>query len=57
MCTTNDGLEAVVQHTVATPAQRQQLVFVQNGMLLPWLKQHGLEHKTQLLLYMSGRCL
>lgn len=52
VCTTNDGLEAVVTHTA--PAQRQQLVFVQNGMLLPWLQQHGLQHNTQVLLYMSG---
>lgn len=52
VCTTNNGLEAVVTHTA--PAQRQQLIFVQNGMLLPWLQQHGLQHNTQVLLYMSG---
>jgi hypothetical protein len=53
VCTTNDALEDVVLHAVA-PHQRQQLVFVQNGMLLPWLATHGLQHNTQVLLYMSG---
>jgi hypothetical protein len=56
VCTTNDGLEYVLQHTAVTSAQQQQLIFVQNGMLLPWLRQHGLEHNTQVLLYMSGAC-
>lgn len=53
VCTTNDALEDVVLHAVA-PQQRQQLVFIQNGMLLPWLETHGLQHNTQVLLYMSG---
>jgi hypothetical protein len=53
VCTTNDGLDAVLQ--TATPAQRRSLVLVQNGMLLPWLRAHGLQHSvTQALLYMSG---
>ncbi|KAF6264062.1 hypothetical protein COO60DRAFT_269918 [Scenedesmus sp. NREL 46B-D3] len=53
VCTTNNALEDVVQRCVA-PSQRQQLVFVQNGMLLPWLATHGLQHNTQVLLYMSA---
>jgi hypothetical protein len=53
VCTTNDALEDVVLRAVA-PSQRQQLVFIQNGMLLPWLTNHGLQYNTQLLLYMSG---
>lgn len=53
VCTTNDALEHVVLHAVA-PQQRQQLVFIQNGMLLPWLETHGLQHNTQVLLYMSA---
>lgn len=48
------GLDSVMQHTAVTPAQCQQLIFVQNGMLLPWLSQHGLECNTQVLLYISG---
>jgi hypothetical protein len=36
------------------PHQHQQLVFVQNGLLLPWLAKHGLQYNTQVLLYMSG---
>lgn len=55
VCTTNDGLDGVLQHSLTSPQQqRQQLVFVQNGMLLPWLRRHGLHHNTQVLLYMSG---
>jgi hypothetical protein len=54
VCTTNDGLDSVLEHTAVTQAQLHQLIFVQNGMLLPWLKQHGLERNTQVLLYMSG---
>jgi ABC-type taurine transport system ATPase subunit len=53
VCTTNDALDDVVLRAVA-PSQRQQLVFLQNGMLLPWLTAHGLQHNTQVLLYMSG---
>lgn len=52
VCTTNDALQDVLQ---ATPAsQTRDLVFVQNGMLLPWLSQHNLQHNTRVLLYMSG---
>ena len=55
VCTTNDGLDSVLQHSVPlADQQQQQLIFVQNGMLLPWLRQHGLQDNTQVLLYMSG---
>ena len=36
------------------PDKHQDLIFVQNGMLYPWLLQRGLEKNTQVLLYMSG---
>ena len=52
VCTTNDGLGDVVQQL--DPSQHQQLIFIQNGMLLPFLASHGLQHSTQVLLYMSG---
>jgi hypothetical protein len=55
VCTTNDALDSVL-HQV-DHLQHQQLIFVQNGMLLPWLRQHQLDRRcTQVLLYMSGRC-
>jgi hypothetical protein len=53
VCTTNDALEDVVLRAVA-PSQQQQLVFIQNGMLLPWLTTQGLQYNTQVLLYMNG---
>ena len=52
MCTTNDGLDAVLEQT--PPSRRRDLVFVQNGLLLPWLRRNGLQHNTQVLLYMAG---
>ena len=52
ICTTNDALPQVL---ASVPRQqRRQLVFFQNGMLLPWLQQQGLQGSTQVLLYMSG---
>lgn len=58
VATTNDGLDSVLQHTAPTQRQQRQLIFIQNGMLLPWLQQHGLQENTQVLLYMSGEgCL
>lgn len=45
VCTRNDDLDQVV---AATPvARRKDLVFLQNGMLMPWLKAQGLEDNTQ----------
>ncbi|MCO5560184.1 hypothetical protein L7F22_013792 [Adiantum nelumboides] len=32
----------------------KDLVFVQNGMLQPWLKRHNLQNNTQVLLFMSA---
>jgi hypothetical protein len=52
VCTTNDGLDAVLEQT--PPGRRRDLVFVQNGLLLPWLRRNGLQHNTQVLLYMAG---
>lgn len=36
------------------PDQRSDLLFTQNGMLLPLLERHGLACNTQALLYMSA---
>lgn len=52
VCTTNDGLDGVLAMT--PPARRPDLIFVQNGMLLPWLVSNGLGGNTQVLLYMAG---
>ena len=51
VCTRNDDLEAVVGATL--PQRRQDLVFVQNGMLQSWLQQHGLAENTQALIYFA----
>ena len=51
VCTRNDALDAIVE---ATPAHRRgDLVFMQNGMLLPFLEKHGLSDATQVLLYLA----
>lgn len=51
MATRNDALDAVVD---ATPAEsRQDLVFMQNGMLAPWLQARGLSDATQVLVYFA----
>lgn len=56
VCTTNDALHSVLQQV--DPSQHQQLILVQNGMLLPWLRQQQLDrHCTQVLLYMSGKLM
>lgn len=52
VCTTNDALDAVLAAT--PPARRPDLVLLQNGMLLPWLRRHGLEENTQVLLYAAA---
>ncbi|KIY95098.1 hypothetical protein MNEG_12864 [Monoraphidium neglectum] len=52
VCTTNDALDEVI---AATPqGRRGDLVFVQNGMLLPWLRERWLGGNTQVLLYMAA---
>lgn len=51
VCTRNDDLAAVIQ---ATPAHRREdLVFIQNGMLRPLLVEHGLQDNTQALVYFA----
>ena len=51
VCTRNDDLEAVVGATL--PQRRQDLVFLQNGMLQSWLEQHNLQDNTQALIYFA----
>ena len=51
VCTRNDVLGAIVD---ATPASRREdLVFIQNGMLEPWLESKGLRDATQVLVYFA----
>ena len=51
VCTRNNDLQGVVD---ATPASRRQdLVFIQNGMLQPWLDERGLGDNTQALIYFA----
>jgi len=51
VCTRNDVLAAIVD---ATPASRREdLVFIQNGMLEPWLASKGLSAATQVLVYFA----
>lgn len=52
VATRNDSLDGIVD---ATPeARRADLVFIQNGMLQPWLDSRGLgEDATQLLVYFA----
>ena len=45
IATRNDALAGIVE---ATPADRRDdLVFIQNGMLQPWLDSQGLGDNTQ----------
>eukprot|EP00798_Chlamydomonas_sp_ICE-L_P013686 gene13686-19575_t len=51
VCTRNDVLQSVVD---ATPKEKQSdLVFIQNGMLQPWLDSIGLGENTQVLVYFA----
>lgn len=51
VCTRNDDLESIVE---GTPADRRgDLVFIQNGMLQPWLETKGLGENTQVLVYFA----
>lgn len=51
VCTRNDDLEAVLE---ATPNSRwSDLVFLQNGMLEPWLQSKGLGDANQVLAYFA----
>ncbi|PNW77422.1 hypothetical protein CHLRE_10g435850v5 [Chlamydomonas reinhardtii] len=51
VCTRNDDLQAVVDLTA--PERRKDLVFIQNGMLQPWLDARGLGGNTQVLVYFA----
>ncbi len=51
VCTRNDDLEGLLGHVA--PQRRADLVFVQNGMLLPWLGERRLDRCTQGLLYVA----
>ena len=48
----NDDLPAVLERVPAR--RREDLVFVQNGMLRPWLAEVGLEGATRGLLFMAA---
>lgn len=51
VCTRNDDLDAVLAKTPRS--KRQDLVFVQNGMIYSWLEKHDLQNNTQALLYFA----
>eukprot|EP00903_Cladosiphon_okamuranus_P009837 g9350.t1 len=51
VCTRNDDLEDVISRT--PPARREDLVFLQNGVLGPLLEKHGLAKNTQALIYFA----
>jgi len=51
VCTRNDVLDDIVAMTPEN--RREDLVFMQNGMLEPWLAAKGLEDNTQCLIYMA----
>lgn len=51
VCTRNDDLQAVVDST--PPSRLKDLVFIQNGMLQPWLDARGLGGNTQVLVYFA----
>lgn len=51
VCVRNDDLSAVLQRVPAH--RRADLVFLQNGMLRPWLSDHGLEKASRGLLFFA----
>ena len=51
LCVRNDDLADIIPNI--TIDRRKDCIFVQNGMLQSWLKEHGLEHCTQSLLYFA----
>lgn len=51
VCTRNDDLEGLVDRV--HPERTRDLVFVQNGMVQPWLAEHGLAGSTQGVLYVA----
>jgi hypothetical protein len=48
----SSSLDAVLERT--QEERWKDLVFLQNGMLQPWLRAHGLESNTQALLFMAA---
>jgi len=51
VCTRNDALQGVVDSVPV--ARREDLVFLQNGMLQPWLDARALGDNTQALIYFA----
>lgn len=51
VCTRNEELQQVVDETPRD--LRQHLVFIQNGMLQPWLERNHLANNTQVLVYFA----
>ncbi|KAG5175306.1 hypothetical protein JKP88DRAFT_271006 [Tribonema minus] len=51
VCTRNDDLENVILRT--PPSRRDDLVFLQNGILGPFLAKHGLSNNSQALIYFA----
>lgn len=51
VCTRNDALDRVIENTPVS--RRKDLVFLQNGMLLPYLEAKGLDTCTQGLVYFA----
>lgn len=51
VCTRNDALDTVVDNT--PEERRRDLLFIQNGMLLPWLEKRGLSDNTVALIYFA----
>ena len=51
VCTRNDTLDDVVNRT--PESRRKDLLFIQNGMLQPWLDAKGLGSNTQALIYFA----
>ena len=51
VCTRNDVLDAIIEKTPA--GRREDLVFLQNGMLEMFLQSKGLQNNTQALIYFA----
>ena len=51
VCTRNDDLDAIIEAT--PPERREDLVFIQNGSIGPFLESKGLSDATQVLVYFA----
>ena len=51
VATRNDALPSIIEQV--PPSHHSDLVFIQNGMIRPWLKQVGLEENTRGLLFFA----